>query len=639
MTKLNNFSETFFSKKKILLFIIIVYLITLVVYSNSFKGEFVFDDNLHFFEMNKLTGPQEFTSIPYWMNITNRPFAFFTFSLNYLIHETNVFGYRLVNFIIHLITGLMVFLFLRLILLTYYQKEKSSSKYSFFINLLPLASMLIFLVHPVQTSAVSYIIQRMASLAALFYISSVYFYLLGRLNHVKNGFDYRTFISYFIAFISFILGMLTKENSATIPLAMLLTEICFVRNGKGRPFTKYIVGVSLFLVTGFLALVLGGKLPVEPNLDYSRSDYLFTQFRVIVRYFALLIFPLNQNVDYDFALSQSFFDSGVIPSFLLVLGTLLVGLLVHKKNKLISFMIFWFYLCLAVESSIIPIRDVIFEHRLYLSMISFAFLVTYLFLDFSWRFLKIKHPVPKVVFFSFFMFLLVIPYGALTYRRNTVWQSGYALWSDTIRKSPDKARPNNNLGREYRKLGDFDKAVYYYKRAISLDPEYAMAYNNLGAVYHMKGDIEAALTNYHAAIYHDSGNVDALTNLGIIYQSMNNLERAKEFFNRAYQEKPYDTGVLYNLAVSEHLSDNLNQAQRHYNRILELNPNHFNALYYNGMIFMMQNKFSEALDLFLRALRVRPNEERVLRYIVHVYEIKGDYDKAEYYKNYVNNPR
>ena len=169
------------------------------------------------------------------------------------------------------------------------------------------------------------------------------------------------------------------------------------------------------------------------------KEYFLTQFRVILTYIRLFILPYNQNLDYDYSVSTSFFQIKTFFSFLALLGILLSGVLLFKKYRLISFGIFWFFLTLSVESSIIPIsQNVIFEHRTYLPSFGFFLALTGAF----YYFFREKYLKIAVII----ILMIAAVNTVLTYQRNKIWKTEYTLWNDCVKKSPDKARANNNFG-------------------------------------------------------------------------------------------------------------------------------------------------------------------------------------------------
>ena len=364
-------------------------MIAILIYSNTFSASFHFDDSL-----NIVDNPQ-IKTLNYFSNwSSSRYVGFLSFALNYHFGELNVVGYHLLNLLIHIANAYLVYF---LILLLFKTPINASSRISDRSFVIALVTASLFTIHPIQTQAVTYIVQRFASLATLFYLFTLVCYLKWRLSASaswggsRRGQDWLWYVA---ALLSTILAMKTKEISFTLPFMILLVEFVFF-----RPITRKI-GLTFLPFTLCLAIIplsISGALgegeadSFGVSDDITRQDYLLTQFRVIMTYLRLLILPIRQNLDYDYPIYHSFLDPAVWLSFfflLLLVGSALYLLVkVRPSSPLISFGILWFFLTLSIESSIIPIADVIFEHRLYLPSVG-AFLVMAVIGDQSFRVLS-----------------------------------------------------------------------------------------------------------------------------------------------------------------------------------------------------------------------------------------------------------
>lgn len=270
--------------------------------------------------------------------------------------------------------GILVFLICSLLL--HILKLNLSNLQSYFFSL---TVSLLFILHPIQTQAVTYISQRFASLAALFAFSSIYCYL-----QYRN----KSSSAYYIGSLLFaLLAFKTKENTATLPLIIIMLEWLVFRPSNRHK--KIIIAVIpyFFLLSVIVFSFVNAKKPVAELVNdiigksvetstISRTTYLMTQFRVITTYLRLLLLPIRQSIDYYYPLSKSFFEGKTFLCFLLLLCLLIISIIIRKKYTAISVGMLWFFIFLIVESSIIPIADVIFEHRLYLPSFGFFFALT-----------------------------------------------------------------------------------------------------------------------------------------------------------------------------------------------------------------------------------------------------------------------
>ena len=580
---------------------IIIASIGVLVYSNSFDCEFQFDDKYSIIERFQIRNLSNFAQLSDWKNLNTRPFVFFTFALNYHFHELDIFGYHLVNLTIHIIMGWFVFLLINLIFSLPMLKSDPVSKHK---KLLALFGALICIVHPIQTQAVTYIVQRMTSLAAMFYIISIFFYAKGRLFQIEKGITFLTVLLYAIALLSGFLGILSKQNAVTFPLAILMFELFFIRNKKKQPYKKYLFISFSVMVLIFLLVILTGNLPYETR-SISRIDYLITQLRVIVKYIQLLIFPIHQNLDYNFTISRTFFNFNEIGSFVLIFGLLTAGVLLYRKKRIFSFGIFWFFLTLSVESSIIPIRDVIYEHRLYLPMFGYSLcLITVIYYIFY----------SKNFSFLLLIFLIItFSYGFASYNRNKLWKTKFTMWSDVVKKSPNKARPNFCIANVWKNKGKYDKAKKYYYKALKIDPNYRKALNNLGVLLFDNGKFDEAIDCYHKALKVKPNYVDALNNLGNAWNRKGEVDKAIKFYKDVLEINPNYTQSLNNLGVLSSDKGEFDISLECYEKVLKIKPNDAEVINNLGIVWARKREFDKAIESFKKALIIRPDYSNALK--------------------------
>jgi Tfp pilus assembly protein PilF len=567
-----------------------------VAYSNTFSVPFQFDDkyvivnnplvkNLHNFTKSiKTEGPlKDFIN-------NSRYIGFLTFAVNYKLHDTSVIGYHIFNLSIHIINSLLLYFFVKLSFKTPVLHKSTFVIYSEYVAFF---SALIFACHPIQTQAVTYIWQRVTSLATLFYLLSFVMYIKTRLSYNKtleNGsaIKHRTkpVLYYLISLISAVLAMITKEIAFTLPVLIFVYEFMFF---KGRVKKRVICLIPLFITLIIIPLSFTGlDKPFGELLgnvdeimkwkkDIPQKDYFFTQFRVIMTYLRLLFFPINQNIDYDYTLYHSIFDPGVFLSFLFILTIFGSGIYLFYRFRysavqirLISFGIFWFFITLSVESSIIPLRNVIFEHRLYLPLsgMSVAF-VTGLFiftdsLGEKWKNTKLIMAVTLI--------MIVMTLTSATYLRNNVWKSEISLWEDVVKKSPKKSRGHDNLGVAYQSEGLIDKAIEQYKIALSLEWNYLDTHYNLGTAYRSKGMIDKAIEQFRTALTLQPYDWKIYNALGSVYGIKGLTDKAIENFRIAIKLKPDFASAHYNLGVAYRAKGLIEKANEHFRIAQRVNP-------------------------------------------------------------------
>ena len=346
--------------------------VAFIAYSNTFHVPFQFDDR-----PNILENPNVQIKVFTWerlqqlvinsYKVSIRVFSYFTLALNYYFGEFDVFGYHLVNFFIHIASGIFLYWFLILTFHLPFLREKYgpiSYKVSLFASL-------VFISHPIQTQAVTYIVQRMASMAGMFYLLSMILYIKGRLASGKVQ------IFYFGGMgLSYLLGVFSKENVAILPLLITLYEFYFFQNldlsPRGKKIVLWLLG-ALFILGAFGLILWGPRYYNDIVEGYKMREFtleerVLTQFRVVLYYLTLLIYPhpSRLNLDYGFPLSKTIFDPPTtLISILIILGILGFSLWIAKRRPVLSYFILWYFVNLVIESSIFPL-EMVYEHRLYL---------------------------------------------------------------------------------------------------------------------------------------------------------------------------------------------------------------------------------------------------------------------------------
>ncbi len=584
----------------IILVLVLIAFVGIVLYSNILNAPFILDD------YSAIVDNEAVKNIsPSLGNISsNRYLTSFSFAFNYAAFGLKPFTYHFINNIIHVINALLVYYLVILTFRTPYFSYQPSAishqqsshspihQFTYSPSFVAFSTAFIFVSHPIQTQAVTYIAQRATSMAAMFYLLSVVMYIKWRLRmqdtgyktqditplnpplprgDVKGGIMHRaSWIMYLCSIISAILAMKTKEIAFTLPLVIALYEFSFFNKA-----TDYKVSLSnlkrfLYLLPILLTLLIiplgmvNFKAPVEvitqdinaysrETVNITRIDYLLTQFRVIVTYLRLLVLPVNQSLDYSYSVYRSFLDAEVFLSFLFLILLLGIGVYLYYRSRLkkvyrneatmsyqrlISFGIFWFFITLSVESSIIPIKDVIVEHRLYLPSIGF-FIASLSFVEYFVRWQKVK--VVAIV-------IIVAVLSVTTFNRNLLWNDPQALWEDVLIKFPNNVRAHNGLGVIFKEQEEYDKALIQLEKALKINPIYFPAYYNIGDIQYKVGNYGVAVEYFEKVLrlkpsYHF--HLDTLNSLAITYSEMDDDRNAVGTFNDAIRLFPSSI-MLYN---------------------------------------------------------------------------------------------
>ncbi len=553
--------------------VLLIVIIALLAYANSFSVPFQLDDipiikeNLIIQDLRFLADPSQAKGsfLDYYLKL--RFVSLLSFAFDYQLYGLDVAGYHVTNLAIHIANALLVYW---LLLLTFTTPALRNSHIRNRAPLIGLITALLFVAHPVQTQAVTYITQRYTSLAALFYLLAMVAYIKWRLVSLEisrlglAGFRSIQVAIYLFSLMAALLGMMSKEIAFTLPLAIVLYEFLLFQ-GNMRSRVLFLIPFFLTMLVIPLAFIdlVDIQKPLEEifssisNKSYistkvSRWDYLLTQCAVIVTYLRLLVLPINQNLDYDYPIYHSFFDPRVFLSFFVLLSLVgVAGYLIYRyrdqapATRVIAFGILWFFLTLAVESSFMPMFDVINEHRLYLPVVgAFTSFTTSAFL-LAQRWER-PHPWLAKLVFPVLLVSVLIFTGA-SYKRNQVWQNEVSLWEDVLRKSPNKARPYNELGVAYNRQGRPAEAVPLFQKAIRLKPGYSYPYLNLGVAYLNLGQTDKAVAMYQQAIKIRPNATGPYNNLGVIYKRQGKLQEAEQMFRKALELHPGNAAAQRNL--------------------------------------------------------------------------------------------
>jgi len=527
-----------------------------------------------------------------WRYSPQRIVGFFSFALNYHFHQLDVAGYHLVNISIHLLAAGAMFWLLRGLLRS---PAATSGVDGLQAVWLPLLAALLFAVHPLQTQAVTYIVQRFESLAALFYIGALACYVQARLEAIPL----RRWSFGVVAVLAAGLAFFTKQNSATLPLAILLVEVIFFTSSPRRALVKVtITGLAMTVIFVVLATIVRHSPPSLADLDsltretrdISRWHYLATQLLVLFIYIKLFFLPWGLHPDYDLPLAESLLAWPVPLAAVLHLAVICLAAARVRRFPIPAFGILFYYLAHLVTSSIIPIRDVVFEHRTYLPNLGLGVAV-------AWSLLALAAKMRMPRRFAVVIVCLLAILATLTVMRNNVWRDPLALWQDGAERAPDSPRVHLNLGNVLQERGDLTGAIDQYEQAVAVDPVYQQAHYNLGYALVEQGEFGRAMFHYREAL----------------------------------RLRPDDRQTLNNLATLMAQSGRLDEAAAHFEKLLDIDPGYATGHYNLGKVFMEQGRDGEAADHFLAALELNPSYAEAAKELGILCHRQGDLDRAALY--------
>ena len=477
-----------------------LFIVLIAVYSNSFHGDWHFDDfanivlnphiqitSLSFSEIK-----QSFTGI--YQDRLLRPFSYLSFALNYYSGGMNVFGFHLVNFIIHYLSAVFLFLFIHNTLKLPILREK----YSLIAFPVALLATFLWALNPVHVTSITYIVQRMSSMAGLFYIMSMYFYLKARTAD-RTGSSIFFFVACAVAGLA---AMLTKENAAMLPASIFLFDLFLIqgvtkdnliKSGKILILPLLMIAILGLVYTGGFSNILDGYA----GRDFTLAQRLLTEPRVILFYLSLLVYPIGSRLSflYDIEVSHSLFQPWTtLPAILIILIIIGFSFYTAKKQPLVSFCIIFFLINHLIEGSFIPL-ELIYEHRNYLPSM-FLFIPVAEFIIFAIDYFSYKKLVQSVVALG--VIIIIFGLGDMTFRRNEIVSSEFLLWTDNIEKYPLLSRPHTNMGLFYLERDQKEKGLYHFQKAVELD-HFSNAFvrdiqdQNIGVYYFHQGNYDLSL--------------------------------------------------------------------------------------------------------------------------------------------------
>ncbi len=577
-------------------------------YHNSFAGVFLFDDTTDIVmnpAIRRLWPGWDALLKPSTETVLARPVVDLSLALNYALGGLDVRGYHAVNLAVHLLAALVLYGLVRRTLLT----EGLRSRFQTSATALALAGALLWVVHPLQTQSVTYIIQRAESLMGLWYLLTLYCALRGAATTHPRRWQAA-------AAVSCALGMVTKPVMVTAPAMVLLYDWIFLA-GSWRLLWRSRRGLYLGLAStwGLLAiLALAAPPAAEPMAGFdlqgiSPLAYAATQPGVILHYLRLALWPHPLVLDYGWPLAGTT-EAIALPAGVTI-GLIGLTLWAIRRRLAVGFLGAWWFLILAPTSSVFPIADPAFEHRVYLPLAS---VITSVVIG-SWNLLDRTVPRERVKrqLAVGLMAAATILLGLVTIRRNADYHSDIGMWKDVSAKRPHNARAYDNLGYLMAHRGRLDEAAAYLTDAIRLKPEASEYHNNLGNVLLAQGKTHDATARYATALRLNPRDIVAHSNLANVSERQGDVAQAIAHYTEALRIRPDVPELHSKLAYALASHGDYERAIAHYTEALRLRPGsgearrNLSAACNNfGVILFRQARLDEAAAQLTAALRVEP---------------------------------
>lgn len=530
------------------------FLVAFEAYSPALHGEFLFDDSyLPFLMPNVADAP-----LRHWLGV--RPLLMVTYWVNYQMSGLDPYPYHVVSIVLHLLSSILAGFIVWRVLGWVGEKGRVGEK-GWNRNVLSVFAGALFLLHPVQTESVAYVSSRSEALSVFLFLAAYAVFVYRKTDAISWG---RA-----IAVVAlFGAACATKEHTAVLPALLLLTDYYFHTpfqfTGIRRNIKLYgPIGITAAIgVVGVVSVLRTANAAGFQLKEFTWYQYLFTQFRVIWTYLRLYVAPIGLNADYEYPVSRSILDGGAIFGLLGLLGLAVLAWRYRREFPMASFGYFGFLLLLAPTSSIVPIRDVIVERRLYLPFICLLFITVDLL-----RRWKTSRTVLVGVLSAVSVFA-----GVLTYQRNHIWSSALAMWTDTSAKSPNNARAAFQLAYAQWQAGQCSEAVNNYARVARLEKpddrlliDWALALDCLEKPDEAVAKIREAMKTQPSA--------HGYSVIGMIFGRRGRMDEALEALSMAEQMDPnFEMTYVYrgNIFASRGQTP---MAISEYKRALAVNPN------------------------------------------------------------------
>jgi len=611
-------------------------LLTVLIYANTLNSPFVFDDGNFILgdsaiQMSEISwdaiATAAFESVPKKRILANLSFAF-----NYYFGEYNVAGYHVVNIAIHLLCAIFILFFVKTTL-----SLEAASKSEMPPGLSPMAvaalTALLWLAYPVHTGAVTYIVQRMTSLAALFFIISLWLYALGRIEWQKKGGSRRSIILLSSCGLAGICAFATKQNTGSLPLVILLYEFFFFQDLKWRLTRRRAMWLAAGLIIfAAIAIFYLGENPLHRilvqynNREFTLNERIMTEWRVIIYYLSLFFWPApwRLNLDYDYPLSFNLTNpSNTILALLAIIGMVILAAYAARRHRIMAFCIFWFLINLLIESSVIGI-EIIFEHRTYLPFMMLCLMAVLLIGK-----IKTRPHLPVAL-----LCMIILGFSLWSYQRNAIWENPIKFWKDSMTKSPFDARPYANIGHEYMKQHRYKNAIPHYESALNLWKnrrlriEGEKLYFHLGVAYTKTGQLEKAKTSFQNAISRDSKHAKAHYNLAQLFLHKGDMENAALHYEKAIEIEPVNPDARVNLGNIYARKGNYEKATKHYHEALKYNRKLKEASFNLAVAYSLQEKYDMAIHTFKQILTYHPDNPSIYYNIACMHSLKNQPKQA-----------
>ena len=572
-------------------------------YSNSFFGPFIFDD-LSSIPLNptirQLTSLSQVFSPPRdGETVSGRPILNLSLAISHATGGDQPWDYHAGNLLIHLVNGLLLWAILR----QTFQSSALKPQWGDTGNTLAWIVAMLWIVHPLQTESVTYMAQRAESLASLFYLLTLY----GTIRGSQAG---RPIFWHALAVTSCGLGVATKEIVVTAPVVVLLYDRTFL-SGSFREAIRRRWGLYLGLIASWILL---GMLQASTGLLARRKEmkafdpwaFARSQPGVILHYLRLAFWPHPLCLDYGWQAASTV--RAILPASLALGGIAAASIWGLVGGRKWGFLGVWLLLILAPSSSIVPLRQLAFEHRMYLplaAVLTAAVVGICLAGRAGCREGWLTPRVGAIAGLGTTMLLAVL-FGFMTARRNETYRTALSIWQDTRDKAPNNAQAHYNVGTVLSQSGQWDDAIENLREAIRLAPDFVPARNNLGQAMASLGQLQQAIDQYREALRYQPDDPIVHDNIAIVLSKSGQFEEAVKHHQEATRLDPQFPQAQTSWGDTLVRANRFSEAAEHYREALRLAPNSTEVL--NSLAFALAHcgQLTQSIHCYREQIRLRP---------------------------------
>jgi len=587
-------------KKKIILSIVLISLISFIAFIPSLRNGFThWDDdilvteNMRIRELSWHNMAHFFTS--YYIS-TYIPLTLLSFAIEYQVAELNPRVYHTTNVVLHMFNCLLVFCLIYLL-----SKNIGVS----------LLVALFFGLHPLRVESVAWVTERKDVLFSLFFLATLIFYLLYHMtSKVRN---------YCLALVMFVLSVLSKGMAITLPFVLLLLDYYTKRRFTRKLIFEKIPFFAVALIFGLLAVF--AQFPSIARRTESLVSFpntIFIAGHNLLFYLLKLALPVKLSALYPYPnLSGSALPWLFYISPLIVIVLIMIVIYGNRRSRKILFGSAFFLLNIVTVIGIIPLAgDAIAADRYtYIPSIGILFIVAAGF----YYLYKNIHAGFKKHFLLLIMIAVLGIFSILTWQRCKVWKDDMSLWQDALSNYPSSVAYNGR-GLAFYEIKQYDAAVSDFIQALKLDPGFATAYYNRGNAYDARKDYGKAIADYSKAIGYKPEYAKAYNNRGLIYGRVGEFKKAVHDFTQAVRIDPSYAKAYNNRGMMYGRLGESDQAISDFTHAVRIDPNYAKAYYNRAITYFVTGEYSKALEDVNRSkelgYNVNPDFIRRLRYLI-----------------------